>query len=153
MLSLKKWLAEGRQEEIKTVLGWIINTRLLLVSLPHDKYNSYLKQFGNIIRLRKAEDKNLQCLIVLLKRTAYAVPNANFFINRLRHLQYVAEKTRWVNVPQTTIDNLLLRLYFLKQAKHGTNINNLIFRRPSHLYWADSCPFSLGGYSTRGRSW
>ena len=153
MLSLKKWLAEGRQEESKTVLGWVVNTRSLLVSLPDDKFDAYKKQVQDIIRLKKADDKNLQCLIGRLERTAYAVPNAKFFINRLRHLQYVAEKTRWVTVPKATLEDLHLWVEFLEQAKKGTSINNLVFRRPSHFFWADSCPFGLGGYSARGRAW
>jgi hypothetical protein len=32
--SFSKLLAEGRLEEIKTILGWILDTRRLLLSLP-----------------------------------------------------------------------------------------------------------------------
>jgi hypothetical protein len=34
IISLKKLRAEGQLSEIKTVLGWVINTRSLLISLP-----------------------------------------------------------------------------------------------------------------------
>jgi hypothetical protein len=38
VLSLKKFLAEATPAEIKTVLGWVINSRSLLISLPMHKY-------------------------------------------------------------------------------------------------------------------
>ena len=106
-----------------------------------------------LLRLGKVEDKNLESLIWRLERTAYAVPNAKFFLNRLRHLQYVTAKSRWANLPAATREDLRLWVAFLSQARQGTSINNLIFRRPSHFVWADSCPFGLGGYSASGRAW
>ena len=39
-LSLSKLLAEGTPKEIQMILGWLINTRLLTMSLPNDKYLS-----------------------------------------------------------------------------------------------------------------
>jgi hypothetical protein len=36
IILLKKFKAEGRLEEVKTVLGWIINTRTLTISLSDD---------------------------------------------------------------------------------------------------------------------
>ena len=76
MISLKKWIAEGQEEELKTILGWMIDTRQFLVSLPQDKYDKYLLQVQEILRLGKVGDANLQCLIGRLERTEYAVPNA-----------------------------------------------------------------------------
>jgi hypothetical protein len=38
IISLKKFQAEARLEETKTVLGWVLNTRTLQISLPIDKY-------------------------------------------------------------------------------------------------------------------
>jgi hypothetical protein len=40
IISTKKYKAEGRMEEVKTVLGWIINTRTLKISLPSHKQSS-----------------------------------------------------------------------------------------------------------------
>ncbi len=41
LIALKKFLAEGRMEEKKTVLGWVINTRTLLFYLPIDKHQKW----------------------------------------------------------------------------------------------------------------
>ena len=38
IISRKKFIAEGKLEEEKLVLGWKINTRSLIIFLPRDKY-------------------------------------------------------------------------------------------------------------------
>jgi hypothetical protein len=40
IISLKKFQAEARLEETKMVLGWVLNTRSLQISLPLDKYQN-----------------------------------------------------------------------------------------------------------------
>ena len=44
-------------------------------------------------------------------------------------------------------------LRFLDIAKQGINMNLIVFRRPTHVFWSDSCPFGLGGYSDKGFAW
>ena len=78
-------------KKIKTVLGWVIN-QSMIVYLPNGKYNFYLIQSKDIIRLKRVEDKNLEYLIRRLERMSYAVPNAKLFINRFHHLQYTMKK-------------------------------------------------------------
>jgi len=50
-------------------------------------------------------------------------------------------------------DDLLLMLRFLNIAKNGLSMNLIAFRKPTHVYRSDSCPFGLGGYSDRGFAW
>jgi hypothetical protein len=38
LISTKKFIAEERMEEQKTILGWNINTKSLSISLPPDKH-------------------------------------------------------------------------------------------------------------------
>jgi hypothetical protein len=38
---MKKLIAEGRMEEIKTVLGWVINTWQMLICPPTDKLSKW----------------------------------------------------------------------------------------------------------------
>ena len=42
---------------------------------------------------------------------------------------------------------------FLEIAKRGIDMNLIAFRRPTHVYRLDSCPFSLGGYLDEGFAW
>jgi hypothetical protein len=32
-------------------------------------------------------------------------------------------------------------------------MNLIAFRKPTHVYWSDSCPYDLGGYSDDGFAW
>ena len=57
ILSTKKWLAEGAQEEVKTILGWQVDTRRLVVSLPQDKYLAYSKQIQQVLSSGKTDHK------------------------------------------------------------------------------------------------
>jgi hypothetical protein len=43
---------------------------------------------------------------------------------------------------------------FLDLAQKGFSINNLVFRKPTHLYRSDASKFGLGGYNIiSGRAW
>jgi len=44
-------------------------------------------------------------------------------------------------------------LRFLDIAKKGISMNLIAFRKPTHIYQSDSCPFGLGGYSDEGFTW
>ena len=44
-------------------------------------------------------------------------------------------------------------LRFLDIAKKGIDMNLIAFRKPTHIYRSDSCPFGLGGYSDEGFAW
>ena len=153
ILSAKKWLAEGQQAETKIVLGWFIDTRKFVVTIPQDKYILYSNQIKDILKASKVNNKNLMNLIGRLQRCAYVVPHSSYFMNRLRHLQQITEKTTWSNISTAVQQDLELWLQFLYYASKGTSINNLVYRKPSHFFWADSCPFGLGGYSASGRAW
>ena len=153
ILSMKKWAAEGRQEETKIVVGWEVNTREFVVKLPEDKWKAYTNQINNVLQTGKIEHKNLENLIGRLQRTSYVAPHSKYFLNRLRSLCKVTERTSWANVPKETNEDLKLWLEFLRNGRKGTSINNIVFRSSSTFHWADSCPFGLGGYSTSGRAW
>ncbi len=41
----------------------------------------------------------------------------------------------------------------LDKAKQGIDMNLLVFRLPDCVYYSDSCPADLGGYSGQGHAW
>jgi len=49
LLSLNKLAAEGQMSEIKTILGWVVNTRSLEISLPSTKYIAWLRDTQSLI--------------------------------------------------------------------------------------------------------
>ena len=58
MEALKKLLAEAGPEEIKIILGWIFNTRKLLISLPGSKAIAWTNEIDEILQLGKASAKD-----------------------------------------------------------------------------------------------
>jgi hypothetical protein len=53
LLSHDKLLAEGAPSELKTVLGWEIDTRRLLLRLPPEKYTAWSQDIVNIVKIKK----------------------------------------------------------------------------------------------------
>ena len=135
------------------MLDWQINTIAFIVQLPSDRFLGYTKQLREVIRLKKSSNDNVRSIISCLERVTYAVPHSRYFLNHLRHLQMRTEKQHNVHIPKSVLSDLQLFVTLINQAHISTNINNLIFRRRSHIYWSDSCPFGWGGYSARGRAW
>ena len=48
-LSLKKFLAEATPDELKLVLGWVLDARRLLVSLPDDKFHEWVQAIDSLL--------------------------------------------------------------------------------------------------------
>ncbi len=73
-LSLSKLAEEGMLSESAIVLGWKINTRSLLLSLPPDKFNSWSLDIKGILANKKATQEELEMLIGRLNHTAAHIP-------------------------------------------------------------------------------
>ena len=41
----------------------------------------------------------------------------------------------------------------LSKAKEESDMNLLAFRSPNRIYYSNSCPAGLGGYSDQGTAW
>ena len=154
ILSIPKLLAEGRPEEVQIVLGWRLNTRLLEVSLPDDKY---LAWSADVRKLREAGNcltKELDTLVGRLNHTAYIIPNARHFMSRIRRgLEAGGSGRRQRKLGAEALEDLLLWEEFLHHANQGVSMNLLVTREPDRICWSDACPFGLGGYSLSGRAW
>jgi hypothetical protein len=51
------------------------------------------------------------------------------------------------------MSNLELMLQVLDKAKGGIDMNLLAVCAPDRIYYSDSCPAGLGGYSNQGFAW
>jgi hypothetical protein len=157
ILSIPKLIAEGRPEEVQTVLGWTIDTRRLRISLPTDKYRAWssdLKRFGEAKRCTHAE---LETLVGRLNHTAYVLPSARHFLNRIREgiVPSAGGKTnrRRLVFGSEALSDLALWEEFLSSAHQGVSMNLLVTRTPDRVCWSDACPQGVGGYSLTGRAW
>jgi hypothetical protein len=86
LLSLSKFAAEGQPKEIKIVLGWCLDTRQLLVSLPEYKQVVWKDQIKTILKENKvtlAELKNFKGRLTYLACVDGA---ACQFLGRINHM-------------------------------------------------------------------
>ena len=74
LLQPKKLEAEGRLAEEEVVLGWLLDTYLLLVRLPYDKYKVWHKDLRDIFEKEKVEFLEFESLIGRLNHASFIVP-------------------------------------------------------------------------------
>lgn len=154
ILSIPKLIAEGRPEEIQIVLGWRLNTRLLEISLPDDKYLAWSTDVRKLRAAGHCGVKDMETLVGRLNHTAYIIPNARHFMSRIRRgLETRGGGNRSRKVGAEALEDLLLWEEFLEHANKGVSMNLLVTREPNKICWSDACPYGLGGYSLSGRAW
>ncbi|NER26088.1 MAG: hypothetical protein F6J96_36450 [Symploca sp. SIO1C2] len=84
LLAPKKLSAEGRPSEVAIILGWEMDTRKLLLSLPEDKYQAWKSDLEETIRVGGDSVKGLESLIGRLNHDSYLIPLSRHFLNELR---------------------------------------------------------------------
>jgi hypothetical protein len=146
-------LAEAALEEKKIILGWHIDFCCLGISLPDYKFKAWTISIKEILSRGTSTAKELETMIGRLGHLGAIVPFVYHFLSRLRDLQWKATKRRAIAIPKPYQDNLKLMFTFLHKAFTGINMNLISFRRPTHIYRLDSCPYGLGGYSHKGFAW
>ena len=163
VVSLEKWKAEGVPREIQMVLGWLINTRLLLLCLPLDKYTTYVRDIDIILSKNgKINLKQLESIIGKLQHASYVIPLASHFLSSFRRrvskMQEKLGNSFWArftyfHLSKEELADLTLWKELLHQAHKGISLNGLTLRRPTQLGFSDSCPYGLGGFTHFGRAW
>ena len=154
ILSIPKLIAEGRPEEIQIVLGWRLNTRLLEISLPDDKYLAWSAEVQNLRADGNCRAKELETLVGRLNHTAYIIPNSRHFMSRIhRGLEAGRAGKRQRKMGTEALEDLLLWEGFQDHAHQGVSMNLLVTREPNKICWSDACPYRLGGYSLSCRAW
>jgi hypothetical protein len=155
IISLKKYKAEGRLEEVKKVLGWIINTRSLKISLPSDKFTEWSRDIQNTLSAKKSHHKKLETLIGRINHVASIFQPLRHYMGRLYQALYRSKTAHgWTYLRQQELADLESLLLFLGTAHRGLSLNNLSFRKPTIIYRSDASEFGIGGYNlTSGIAW
>jgi hypothetical protein len=151
LLSLKKFLAEATPDEVKTILGWIIDSRQLTIALPHHKFVAWCRFIEDILAAPQVSFHDLESLIGRLNHAGFVIPNARHFLGRLRAAMYVAKRRRKVKLTNDQKDDLRLWLDFLAQAEAGISLNLLTLRLPDRIVDTDSCEHGIGGMHLTSR--
>ncbi len=145
---MKKFKVEGRLEEVKKVLGWILNTRSLTLSLPHDKLSDWSHDIRKLISRKKSHFKFLESLLGRLNHVACSFPPMRHYMGRLyQALQRSSLSRGWTSFSAHELRDLDTMLLFLNKAANGLSLNNLVFRKPDFIYRSDASEFGIGGYN------
>jgi hypothetical protein len=153
MEARNKLAAKAGLEEEKIILGWHFDFRRLIISLPSNKFIAWMDSINDILARGTTTAKELETTIGRLGHLGAIVPFVYHFLSRLRDLQWRATNRRLIDIPQTCRNDLELMLSFLHKAYTGINMNLISFRRPTHIYRSNSCPYGLGGHSHEGFAW
>ena len=154
MEARNKLVAEAKPEEIKLILGWMMDFRSLVISLPDNKHTAWSNSIQELLVAGKAKAKELETLIGRLGHLGMVLPFVYHFLSRLREWHHKSKNKRYPTImPSECQLDLGLMITFLDKAHAGIDMNLLSFRRPTHIYRSDSCPFGLGGYSDTGFAW
>jgi hypothetical protein len=82
----KKIIAESLFEEVKATLGWLLDTRRLLISLTIEKYSAWAAAIIFILITKSCGYDDLETLVGRLNHICFVIPVAQHFMSRLRWL-------------------------------------------------------------------
>jgi hypothetical protein len=131
----------------------VFDFQRLLISLPENKFIAWTTTINKLLVEGSSTAKELESTIGQLGHLALVLPGVHHFLSRLRELQRLATRRQSIRLSDDCRKDLLLMLWFLKIARQGIDMNLVAFRHPTHIYWSDSGPFSLGGYLDEGFAW
>jgi hypothetical protein len=154
IVSAPKLEAEGGPAEEQVVLGWILQTRTLLIILPSDKFGAWSSDLRIIVANGAGTYGDLESTLGRLNHVAYIIPLARHFLGKLRfRLRNRRHKRQQVTLNREEVADLDLWILFLAKAHEGISMNRVTIRQPSKICWSDSCPFGIGGFLLSGRAW
>jgi hypothetical protein len=156
ILSVKKTRGEGRMEESKTFLGWLIRTRPLLLSLTIQKLTAWSRDISTALSGSSVTIKFMHTIVGRLNHVGFILPTSRHFLSRLRQIVTVGKQRghKWGKLTDLHKADLRLWLLFLQKAYRGVSLNNIAHRVPTHHYRSDASQAGLGGYSiTGGHAW
>jgi hypothetical protein len=150
----EKLAAEGIPREIQIVLGWLIDTHRLLISLPDHKFLAWVADIRSLVEKRRCTGEDLETTIGRLNHAAAVLPIARHFLSRIRgSLPSGGQKHYHVTLSLEAVEDFLLWIHILRRINKGISLNLLTTRQPTDIAWSDSCPYGIGGYDNSGFAW
>ena len=154
MVAIDKCVAEGAPAEVRICLGWQMNTRALLVSLPSHKCTAWSSQVNNFIIRKTAKYDEITSVLRRLENITIILRMGAHFLNNFRSMELKAQDTKHaIIIPKRVKDDAKLWLKFIKVAGDGISMNIITFRKPNVIIIGDACEHGLGAFNIRGRGW
>jgi hypothetical protein len=125
-------------------LGWLLDTRRLLISLTLDKYSEWAATIIFILITESCVYDDLETLVGQLNHVCFVIPVAQHFMSRLRWLLITSRQGRRIRLRPQVLADLGLWQSFLRLAHRGISLNLISFRTPTHIGF---CAISGGAWS------
>jgi hypothetical protein len=84
MTAEKKLMAESLLEEIKMMLGWVLDTRRLMISLTMEKYLGWAAGIYFALIVETCRHEQLNTMVGRLNHVYFIIALARHFMSRLR---------------------------------------------------------------------
>ena len=123
VLAIDKAIAEGTPAERLIILGWMIDTRRLLINI-----NDLLLSKGCRVKLR-----TLETMVGRLQHVANTMVQGNHFLGRLRSAVLCADKFKGTRLSSKEMKDLVLWKDFLVVAHAGIDLNLLTTGEPNNI--------------------
>jgi hypothetical protein len=156
IMSGSKFVAKGAPAEEQIVLGWMIDTHLIRLRLPPDKYEAWTRDLQALQVNRVITYKGADSLVGKLNHTAFLIPLARHFLTCLRGLiDQDKPQRQHITASQNVVLDVALWDRFLFKASQGILMNRITItiRQSTRLSVSDYCPFGIGGFLLDGRAW
>jgi hypothetical protein len=158
IINIVKHQAEGRLEEKKTILGWVVDSRRFRVLLSTEKAKEWLLDINTAIKSRQCSYKGLESMIGRLNHTSIIVHIGQYFLTRLqyrlRQHHPSTPPTKPITLAAWDIDDLHLWKFIITYLSTiGTSINNICYTAPSAITYSDACEWGIGGFTAQGFAW
>jgi hypothetical protein len=110
VLAINKAIAEGTPAERLIVLGWIFDTRRLLISLPTEKFTAWTANINNLLvsKGRRVKLRTLETMVGRLQHVANIMVQGNHFLGRFRSAVLRADKFKGTCLSSKEMKDLVL---------------------------------------------
>lgn len=159
ILQQAKLMAEDKFEEIKTVLGWLIDTRSLRIFYPKMKARQLVLQVEDLQTTYKNKEevdaKKLKRIIGKLTNISFLIPEGRFFLNCLQFRQRRCNFDnckRFDKMEGRDIAFCIDATKTLSEGNVGRSFNSILNTLPSILAFSDACKIGLGGFFLIGEN-
>ena len=101
-IQMEKALEEASPAELQVILGWLFDTRRLLILLPPDKHLAWRSDIEQGLKDGFFSHADLLSLVGRLNHVCLVVPIAKYFMNRLEHKKTVSktDKAKVISHPR-----------------------------------------------------
>jgi hypothetical protein len=115
-------------QNVKNVLGWILDSQRLMVSRSDEKHCLWSVEIRHRLEKGSLRSKELETLVGRMEHVGYLTPFMKHFLGRLHRFKdtIVSKGLRYRRFRAKIKDDLHTHKSFLDQARQGISMNLLI---------------------------